>query len=124
MVIDRVLRAAPPGTRIPKPAATAPFKVRRVGKRRGERALIYTIPNHNDPTRPYEKGITATEFEKAYARLKRSGELTHGWFRDHLPGCAAEGSCNFTSLGGLFVRLGIAAYDRRGVYRDVDRRDA
>ena len=94
-----------------------------MGKRRCERALIYTIPNRKDPVRPYEKGITRP-LSSAYARLRTSGELTHGWFRDHLPAWAAEGSCNFTSLGGLFVRLGIAAYDPRGVYRSVDTRDA
>jgi len=80
MIIDRVFKAAPPGTVIPKPAARRAFLVRRLGKRRDERAPIYTIPNHSDPKRPYEKGITATEFEAAYRRLMSFGELTHQCF--------------------------------------------
>ncbi|SRR6266568_6765914 len=119
MTIERILKAAPPGTVIPKPAATRPFRVKGVGRRRGERALIYTIPNHSDPKHPYEKGITASEFATAYKRLTDFGELSHQWFRQHLPACATEGSCNFTTIGGLFQRLGVAAYERRGVYRKV-----
>ncbi len=50
---------------IPKPAAQADFTVKGWGKRRGEDALIYRIPNHTDPTHPYEKGITVSEWRQA-----------------------------------------------------------
>jgi hypothetical protein len=44
---------------IPKPEAEADFVVKGWGRRRGEAALIYRIPNHRAPSKPYEKGITS-----------------------------------------------------------------
>lgn len=87
--------------------------------RRGEPALIYTIPNNRNPQKPYEKGITATEFERAREELVRSGQLTRPWFLERLPRCIDEGECNFTTLGGLLVLLGEAVYEGAGVYLRV-----
>ena len=117
MVIDRIRKIAPPGTVIPKPEAREEFRVKGNGTRRGEDAIIYTIPNHSNPARPHQKGVTASELERAHRRLMEAGEFTHLWFRKHLPACAAEGSCNFTTMGGLFELLGDAQYEQRGVYR-------
>lgn len=119
MVFRRVLRIAPAGTVIPKPAARGDYRVKGVGMRRGERALIYSVPNHKNPQKPYEKGITCGEFERAYDELVASGELTRQWFNQHLPECSAEGGCNFTTIGGLLVLLGEAVYEKQGVYRRV-----
>jgi hypothetical protein len=116
MLERRIRAAAPPGTVIPKPAARRPFRVTGDGVRRGQPALIYSIPNHTDRRSPYQKGVTWQELDRAYAQLLRSGELTTGWFRRHLTACYEEGSCNFTTVGGLFQLLGEAAYERRGVY--------
>jgi len=116
MLERRIRAAAPPSTVIPKPAARRPFRVAGDGIRRGQPALIYTIPNHTDRRRPYQKGVTWQELERAYAQLVRTGELTTDWFRRHLAGCYEEGSCNFTTVGGLFELLGEATYQRRGVY--------
>ena len=104
------------GTEIPKPEAKAAFRIKGLGIRRGETALIYTIPSHTG-SKPYQKGITLAEFEKAYSQLKRSGSLTASWFNQELPACAKEGSCNFTSLGGIFELLGVAKYSGRGEYK-------
>jgi hypothetical protein len=108
MLEKRVRAVAPPGTLIPKPAARRPFRVVGDGVRRGQRALIYSIPNHTDRRRPYQKGVTWRELERAYAELLRSGELTTEWFKKHLAACYEEGSCNFTTVGGLFQLLGEA----------------
>ncbi len=117
MTIEKRIRsAAPPGTIIPKPQARKAFRVKGDGTRRGQPALIYTIPNHNDPRHPHEKGVTYAELERAYSRLRQTGTLTTAWFQAHLSGCYAEGSCNFTTVGGLFELLGEAAYGGRGVY--------
>jgi hypothetical protein len=62
VIEDRIRKSAPPGTVIPKPEATASFVVKGWGKRRGENALVYRIHNHQQPGRPYEKGITVSEF--------------------------------------------------------------
>jgi hypothetical protein len=98
----RIKAVAPPGTNIPKPQARAPFRVKG-GFRRGQRALIDTIPNHSSPARPHERGITYAELEQAYAQLQQTGRLTTTWFQEHLSRCYAEGSCNFTTVGGLFA---------------------
>jgi hypothetical protein len=122
MIFDRIKLVAPPGTIIPKPEAKENFYVKSIGIRRDEKALIYTIPNHNKPQSPYKKGITVSEFEKAYQRLTTSGEFTKKWFIENLPECHKEGSCNFTTIGGLFILLGEAIYAGKGVYRQVSRR--
>jgi hypothetical protein len=104
---------------IPKPRAKGKFRVERIGQRRGEKAIIYSIPNNVDPNSPYEKGITESEFKKAYDRLVQSGELTRKWFKKSLASCESEGPCNFTTVGGLFILLGKAVYYGPGIYRKI-----
>jgi hypothetical protein len=116
MLQRRIRAVAARGTTIPKPQARKAFRVKGNGVRRGQPALIYTIPNQSDPTRPHEKGVTYDELERAYAQLQRTGRLTTAWFQKNLSGCYAEGSCNFTTVGGLFELLGEAAYESRGVH--------
>ena len=118
MIENRVLELAQnsQGMEIPKPEAKEAFRIKGLGTRRGETALIYTIPSHTGK-KPYQKGITISEFEKAYLELKKSGCLTKAWFNRQLPACAKEGSCNFTSLGGIFEMLGFAKYTGRGEYQ-------
>jgi hypothetical protein len=65
---------------IPKPAARADFIVKNVwGVRRREDALIYTIPSHK--TKPYEKGITKSEWVQAFEHLKDAGHFSRSWFK-------------------------------------------
>ena len=98
------------GTIIPKPKAKADFVVKGWGTRRGKRALIYKIPNHKNPNRPYEKGITIPEFKQAYDQLMNVGEFSSRWFSKNMRVCAKEGSCNFTTIGGIFELLGVASH--------------
>lgn len=105
-----------PDTVIPKPEATADFKIKGWGTRRGEPALIYRIPNHKTPGKLLEKGITISEFEGAYAEIMASGELTRAWFNSVLGRCAQEGACNFTTIGGIFELIGLVRYSGRGSY--------
>jgi hypothetical protein len=114
-ILDRLEREIIPGMTIPKPKATSDFTVKGWGKRRGEWALIYEIPNHKSPTKPYQKGVTTSEWEQAFAQINASGELSRSWFDAHMPACAKEGGCNFTTIGGIFELLGMAEY-RRGCY--------
>lgn len=118
-LLDRITDKILPGSVIPKPEGKADFRVKGLGKRRNERALIYTIPNHNTVDKPYEKGISASEWEAAYGQLNSAGELSRKWFNENLSACAQEGGCNFTTIGGIFELLGIARYDSRGLYRLV-----
>jgi hypothetical protein len=107
-----------PGTVIPKPEAKGDFTIKGWGRRRGQPALIYFIPNHTNPQKPHEKGINTSEWEQAYRQLVRTGEFTRKWFYANLD-CADEGSCNFTPIGGIFSLLGLATYEGKGVYRSV-----
>lgn len=115
-ILKRIEASVEPGTIIPKPAATGEFVVKGWGTRRGERALIYTIPNHKNPARPYAKGITVPEWQLAYEQLLKTGEFSRAWFNEAMPACAKEGGCNFTTIGGIFQFLGVAEY-QRGTYR-------
>ncbi|MBF0235126.1 MAG: hypothetical protein HQK65_19140 [Desulfamplus sp.] len=118
-MIEKIKSIAIPGKVIPKPEAKAEFYVKGWGKRRGEDALIYMIPNHTKPTKPYEKGITTSEFKKAVEQLQKNGDLTRQWFETTLVSCAKEGGCNFTTMGGIFVLLGIAKYQEKGRYQKL-----
>lgn len=115
MLIERV-RALQAGTVIPKPEATADFRIKGWGRRRGEAALIYRIPNHRSPEKRLEKGITVTEFARAYEELELSAQFTRSWFNLNLPAAANEGGCNYTTIGGVFILLGLAKYGARGEY--------
>ena len=116
-ILAKIERLMKPGDVIPKPQAKGDFIFKGWGKRRGEDAFIYTIPNHKTPTKPYEKGITDSEWEQAAEHLVRSGDFSRSWFERSMPACAKEGGCNFTTIGGVLELLGYAAYESRGVYR-------
>ncbi len=116
-ILDRIEEKTTPGTVIPKPAARGDFMVKGWGRRRGAHALIYTIPNHRDPVRPYGKGINESEWMKAFDQLTKTGEFSRSWFQTAMADCDNEDSCNFTTIGGIFELLGDAKYDERGVYR-------
>ena len=115
-IVQRIKKSIKADTVIPKPEAKANFIVKGWGIRRGEEALIYLIPNHNNPHKPYPKGINVSEWEKAYDQITSKNEFSRQWFNQNMPACANEGGCNFTTIGGIFELLGIAEYER-GVYR-------
>lgn len=116
MIIGLINKNIKPGIVIPKPRARSDFIVKGWGIRRGETALIYYIPNNSNPEKPYQKGITISEFEIAYRQLIENDEFNHQWFAYSLYDCCKEGSCNFTTIGGIFELLGLAFYSEIGVY--------
>ena len=118
-IIARIEAEIVPGRLIPKPDTDREYRVKGWGTRRGERALIYFIPNGKDESKPHQKGVTVSEWRRVYERLVSVGELRHSWFKSALPACHGEGSCNFTTIGGVFVLLGLAARNGRGTYRKV-----
>ncbi len=114
------IKALPEDTAIPKPEAMDKFRIKGVGQRRREEALIYTIPSHSEKhPKPYQKGVTFTEFFRAYTVLQETGEFTRQWFIDTLPECNEEGGCSFTTIGGIFELLGLCKYADRGKYVKV-----
>ena len=106
-------------TIIPKPQSKEDFKIKGEGIRRKEKALIYKIPSHSKKQSYYGKGITETEYKISYQQLLDVGEFTREWFNKNLPNCAKEGSCNFTTIGGLFILQNYATYSERGIYKKV-----
>jgi hypothetical protein len=115
-ILADIEKGVTPGTVVPKLQAHGDFIVKGWGMRRGERALIYTIPNHKASSKPYQKGITVSEWAQAFDQLMAAGDFSRSWFERFMPACAKEGGCNFTTIGGIFELLGYAAYDR-GSYR-------
>jgi len=115
-IVHEIKTKVTSGTVIPKPEAKANFVVKGWGMRRGETALIYQIPNHNNPRKPYEKGVNEGEWNKVYKRILYGENFTTDWFNRNMPNCAKEGSCNFTTIGGIFQLLGLVDYER-GVYK-------
>src|SRR6266516_1762527 len=91
------LQRLSPGTVIPKPEAKGEFIIKGWGKRRGQPALVYFIPNHANLEQPHEKGVNKLEWEQAYRQLLDGGEFTRKWFDVHMLRCSKEGSCNFTT---------------------------
>ena len=89
------------------------------GIRRGERALIYSISNHKNSSRPHAKGVTESDWEQAFERLMSTGKFQYSWFISAMPECFKFGPCNFTTIGGIFVLLGIAERSARGIYRKL-----
>ena len=111
------IKSLPIGTFIPKPQSDQSSRIFGWGKRRGEQALVYAMPNHSNPTKPHKKGITISEFKRAFEVLRSTGEFTRVWFGQHMPDCNKEGSCNFTSIGGIFELVDVAVHVDPGIYR-------
>ena len=116
-ILDLIRRRAGPGTAIPRPQSRGGFVVKGWGRRRDEQALVYNFPNRRDPSRPCQKGITMSAWKTAPGQLFRAGEFTGKWFRESVAGCHDEGTCNFTTIGGIPGLPGIARYTGPGVYR-------
>ncbi len=108
-IIDEIRKIICKGTIIPRPRARKNFKVKGWGMRRGKEALIYYIPN-NKGGKPYEKGVTISEFIKACKYLKKTGTFTSKWFKKNMRKCYDEGSCNFSTIGGIFEIFDLADY--------------
>ena len=82
---------------------------------------MYSIPTRLSGGKASKKRIKISDFKAAYDVLVKTGEFTYSWFKDNLPDCAKDGSCNFTTIGGIFELLGEAQYADRGVYlRAID----
>ena len=116
-IIPRIKKAIRPGAKIPKPLSRHAYVVKRWGMSRGEEALVYELPTRPGTKRASQKRIPSSAFEQAYNVLTTTGELTREWFVNHYPKLDADGSCNFTTLGGVFELLGVAKYERPGIYR-------
>ena len=103
-IIEKINRVALPGTVIPKPR-TKEHLVKEWSISAGERALVYTMPNKNNPDKLDSKLIKESDFRKSYYQLTTYGTFTKQWLKLNLPVLAKQG-CNFTTIGGIFELLG------------------
>ena len=117
VIIDRIETEILPRTIIPKPRTEEGHRVMGWRVRRDERALVYSIPNRRNPSRPYAKGVTVSDWEQAHEQLMATGSLEYSWFKSAMAECCKIGACNFTMIGRVFMLLGIAVRHGRGVYR-------
>lgn len=110
------VKALDAGTPIPKPRSADSTRLVGWGTRRSEKALIYAMPNHKNSSKPHKKGVTMSELQQAFERLLENGDFTREWSNTNMPACRKEGTCNFTTIGGLFQIIGAATYDSVGMY--------
>ena len=115
--IRQQIEALKPETPIPKPMSDDSSRIARWGIRRSEHALIYSMPNHKGPEKRHEKGVTISEFQQAFKQLQDTGFFSRQWFNANMVACCKEGSCNFTTIGGIFQLIALAEYDCKGWYR-------
>jgi hypothetical protein len=116
MIVEQIRAKARSGVVIPKPEAKSDFIVKGWGRRRGEEALVYFVPNHENPGRPNQKGVNISEWKKAYSRVMSGEDFSRQWFETNMTACFDEGDCNFTTIGGIFRLLDLVDYER-GVYK-------
>ena len=111
--VERLVRAK---AIVPKPQSTETYRLVRIGKSRGARALIYELPKRPESKRVSTKRIPLSVFEECANQLSGTGSLTRTWFIDHYPKLESDGTCNFTTVGGVLQLLGLALYSRPGEY--------
>ena len=114
MIFEKIKSEISAGTIIPQPISDG-YQVKGYGKSRGQEALVYLIPNRNNPNSPNTKRVPKSDWEEAYEYLKDHGKLTREWFEKNTI-CAKDGGCNFTVIGGVFSFLCIAEYNEDGYY--------
>ncbi|HZY72408.1 MAG TPA: hypothetical protein VFE22_04805 [Edaphobacter sp.] len=56
---------------------------------------------------------------KSVSQLMAAGEFRKAWFDTNMRGCSEEGSCNFTTIGGILSLFSLAVYNDKGIYRKV-----
>jgi hypothetical protein len=104
------VRAFPPSGKLPG----TQYAVKGLGKRNGEKAIVYYIPNSKRPTEPDEKGFTSSELCHAHRQLLSSREFARSWFNSEIERAKFSGGapCNFLAIGAVFVGLGLATKQR------------
>ena len=66
-----------------------------------------------------KKSIPFATLFRCYERLMTDEKLTRLWFATEFEAEHASSPCNFTTIGGIFVKMEIAEYCGNGVYKLV-----
>lgn len=115
MIIEKIKREIKPGDKIPLPSGKN-YEVIGWSERTEEDTLMYLIRKHENTKKQSRKGITASEFRKAYQKLNEDGSFDRKWYKRCFPKLNYDRPCNFSAIGGIFRLLGIAYYQELGIY--------
>lgn len=63
-----------------------------------------------------KKSVTFATLFRCYKKLTADGEFTRRWFSTEFKAEHASSPCNFTTIGGIFVKMKIAEYCGNGLY--------
>lgn len=72
--------------------------------------FFYRIGSENS------KKVSLEEISWALEKLKSDGYFKRGEYEKAFPKISKSNPCNFTSIGGVLVTLGYAAYEDKGKY--------
>ena len=117
MIVERIRKEIRPGADIPKPRAERTYTFKGWEQREGEEVIVFHIHNSRHPDRPDKSVIPVSLFERAYDQLIKTGFLGHRWSVENIP--ELHTPYRFNTVGGVFVRLGIATHESGRGYRKI-----
>src|ERR1017187_2252716 len=106
----QALKRLPIGTSIPKVESTKNYQIKAWYYKDGEEQFSYTVAN---------KAFPVSWICGCFEELRKTGELRTAWFRESFYDGEDLGGCNFTTIGGLFILIGIAKRARKGLYVSI-----
>lgn len=115
-ILHDIIQLVNENARVPKPKSSEVYTLKRIGISRGKKAVVYEIPKKIKSKQFSEKRIPLDVFEAAVHQIKTKGILSKTWFKQTYPDIDADGSCNFTTLGGVLELLKIVIYKQPGYY--------
>lgn len=108
-----VLKLCKNKTLVPKPNGQT---ILTMSDRIGQDRFQYTLGKGRKKSIPF-----ATLFG-CYEKLTTDRELKRQWFATEFKAEHASSPCNFTTIGGIFVKMRIAEYVGNGVYKLIKKK--
>lgn len=105
-----VLKLCKNRTPVPKPKGQT---ILMMSDKIGQERFQYTLGTGR------KKSISFATLFRCYERLMTDEKLTRLWFATEFEAEHASSPCNFTTIGGIFVKMEIAEYCGNGVYKLV-----
>lgn len=104
---DYVIKLCKSRTPVPKPKGQT---ILSMSDKIGNARFQYTLGQGR------KKSISFTTLFRCYEKLTVDGEYTRLWFETEFENESKSSPCNFTTIGGIFVKMKIAKYCGNGVY--------
>jgi hypothetical protein len=109
-VAYQALKCLPIGTSIPKVESTRNHQIKDWSFKGTKESFSYTVAS---------KSMRVSWIRGCFEELGKTGELRTAWFRESFYDGEDLGGCNFTTIGGLFILIGIAKRARKGLYVSI-----